>query len=172
MKREQVLALIAKATPRPSEPVPPMPWRVSLQRSRGADQEQLGFIGHTMGEVVRNFSAWRKRVQADYYSVTFWEGVSVVPLHNHFDPTRLIEVERKMKILGPPRIRAHHDVEFGCWYALEGTHRLWAADILGLAPVLVPSRWPRGRQALLRARYRPAVYCHSFQRVTVETEGR
>lgn len=153
------------------EPVPPEPWRVSLQWQRTDAPERVGFIGHTMDEVARDFSAWRTRSQKDYYAVTFWEGTVVVPLHNHFDPTRLVVVERKMKALGPPRIRAHHDVEFGCWYALEGTHRLWAAEILGVAPILVPTRWARGRRALLRARFRPAVFAHSFPRVTVETEG-
>lgn len=153
------------------QPVPPMPWRVSLQSSKTDRPRGLGFIGHTMTDVARDFSAWRARTSQDYCAVTFWEGTVVVPLHNYFDPARLVVVENRMKAMGPPRIRAYRDAEFGCWYALEGTHRLWAAEFLGLAPVLVSTRWPRGRQALLRARYRPAVYCHAFPRVTVETEG-
>ena len=64
------------------------------------------------------------------------------------DPNTDREVVAEMKRRGPPRIRAYFDGEV--WHAREGTHRLRAAKLLGLPPVLVPVRWRSLRGALFR----------------------
>lgn len=51
--------------------------------------------------------------------------------------------------------------------AMEGTHRLRAAWILGLAPVLVRVAWWRSAAALERARFAAIEYGYSFPRVEV-----
>jgi hypothetical protein len=94
--------------------------------------------------------------------------VIVTPLHRHFSPVRLQAVIAKMQRLGPPRIMAYFDADFGAWFALEGTHRLRAAKHLGLAPIMVPVRWPRRRVALERARYAAVLTGHEFERVEVQ----
>ena len=86
----------------------------------------------------------------------------VVPLHHYFRPDHLEQVVEQMRTLGPPRIRGYFDQEVGVWYAFEGTHRLRAAKILGPTPVLVPSRWVKGRKALARARFAVAMRGHVF----------
>lgn len=91
----------------------------------------------------------------------------VTPLHAHFSPAHLADVIQAMRKLGPPRIRAHHDASSGAWLALEGTHRLRAALVLGLAPVMVPVRWPRSQMALERARFAAVERGHVFARVEV-----
>lgn len=69
--------------------------------------------------------------------------------------------------LGPPRIRAHRDTASGVWLAAEGTHRLRAARLLGLAPVLIPVPWWRSPRSLERARFAAIEYGHAFPRVEV-----
>lgn len=91
----------------------------------------------------------------------------VTPLHAYYSPAHLDVVVDKMRRLGPPRIRASFDLVSGSWFALEGTHRLRAALALGLAPVLVRTRWPRGCAALERARYAAIIRGHTFERVEV-----
>lgn len=50
------------------------------------------------------------------------------------DPTRLAEVAALMCRLGPPTIEV---VDCGAFFAaLEGSHRLAAAEMLGLVPIL------------------------------------
>lgn len=94
--------------------------------------------------------------------------VIVTPLHEHFSPSHLIDVVATMRRLGPPRIRAYFDPQSGAWFAQEGTHRLRAAMLLGVAPVMVPVRWPRSRAALERARYAAVQRGHAFNRVLVD----
>lgn len=91
----------------------------------------------------------------------------VTPLHAHYSPAHLADVTDRMRDLGPPRIRAYLDLDTGAWFALEGTHRLRAAFSLGLAPVMVPVRWSRGRVALERARFAAVERGHVFARVEV-----
>lgn len=61
--------------------------------------------------------------------------VCVVPLHAYFRPEHLRRVIEQMTILGPPVLRAKW--HGGRWYAREGTHRLRAAQALGLVPVFL-----------------------------------
>lgn len=91
----------------------------------------------------------------------------VAPLHRYYSPPHLMEVVRAMRTLGPPRLRAFLDEHTGAWLAAEGTHRLRAARLLGVAPVLVPIRWWRTRAALARARFAAIEYGHAFPRVEV-----
>ena len=58
-------------------------------------------------------------------------------LHDHYDADHLSEVVEEMKTLGAPTIRAAWNPS-GCWAALEGCHRLRAAEILGLVPTIIP----------------------------------
>ena len=80
--------------------------------------------------------------------------ITVVPLHRYYSPAHLETVTAQMRVMGRPRLHAHYDVESGRWYAMEGTHRLRAAERLGLIPILVWVPWPKTRRALERARYR------------------
>ena len=89
----------------------------------------------------------------------------VNPLHWYHRPEHLAHVVAEMQRRGPPRIRAHFDGEV--WHAHEGTHRLHAAKILGLHPVLVPVRWRKTRAALERARFAALRNGHVFDRVEV-----
>jgi hypothetical protein len=94
-------------------------------------------------------------------------GVVVTPLHEHYSIEHLRDVIEAMKQLGSPRIRAYFDDKSGAWFATEGTHRLRAAKLLGIAPVMVPTRWSRTRKALERARYAAVSRGHVFDRVEV-----
>lgn len=67
----------------------------------------------------------------------------------------------------PPRIRAYYDSVSGAWMAQEGTHRLRAARLLGMVPVMVPVRWPRSSKALARARFAAFLRGHDFERVEI-----
>jgi len=61
--------------------------------------------------------------------------MDVVLMHNHFDAEHLDKVMDKMRTMGAPVIRAVH-IDGSLWVALEGCHRLRAAEKLGLVPVL------------------------------------
>ena len=91
----------------------------------------------------------------------------VTPLHAHFSPSHLTHVISMMRQLGPPKIRAYFDEHSGAWFAQEGTHRLRAALILDLAPVMVFVHWPRSRAALERARYAAVERGLIFKRVEI-----
>lgn len=93
--------------------------------------------------------------------------VVVTPLHAHYRPAHLAHVVQRMRVLGPPRIRAYHDPVTDAWFCFEGTHRLRAALQLGVAPVLVRARWPRTPLALERARH-ALRRAHRFPAVTIE----
>jgi hypothetical protein len=95
--------------------------------------------------------------------------IVVTPLHAHYSPARLERVLDEMRRRGAPWIRAHFDEPSGAWFTFEGTHRLRAALALGLAPVLVPLRWPRSQPALARARFAARTRGHAFPRVDVVT---
>lgn len=56
----------------------------------------------------------------------------IITLHQ-IDPTHLEEVLNCMKNLGSPKIHAVWVDAINSWVALEGTHRLHAAAILGLS---------------------------------------
>lgn len=93
--------------------------------------------------------------------------VIVTPPHEHHDPAHLDHVIGCMRIMGPPVLRGYQDPETGAWLMREGTHRLRAAKRLGLAPVIKPIRWWRGRASLARARFAAGQYGHAFDRVEV-----
>lgn len=95
--------------------------------------------------------------------------IIVTPLHHHYSPIHLDAVTEEMRQRGAPRIRAHLDVATGAWMALEGTHRLRAAQFLCIAPVLVPVAWPRSQAALVRARHAARIRGFVFPRVDVES---
>ena len=89
----------------------------------------------------------------------------VNPLHGYYRQEHLEHVVAEMMRLGPPVLRAHYDGEM--WHAREGTHRLRAAKLLGLAPILVPVPWGRTRSALERARIAATINGHDFERVEI-----
>ncbi len=93
----------------------------------------------------------------------------ISPLHRHFSPEHLAHVIGEMRRRGSPVIRAHFDASSGAWLAREGTHRLRAAFLLGLAPALVPIAWWRGRPALERARFAAIEYGYSFPAIRTRT---
>jgi hypothetical protein len=65
------------------------------------------------------------------------ESVQVALLHDHFDADHLDAVAGEMAMLGAPVLRAVWSEGHGCWFALEGCHRLRAAHRLGLMPMIV-----------------------------------
>lgn len=93
--------------------------------------------------------------------------IVVVPLHAHYSPAHLGHVADEMRRLGAPRLRAYLDEATGAWLTFEGTHRLRAALQLGVAPIMVPTPWPRSREALRRARFAAIERGHLFARVEV-----
>ena len=93
--------------------------------------------------------------------------VLVTPLHEHFSPAHLERVIAEMRRRGAPVLRGTFDAVSGAWLMREGTHRLRAAKVLGVVPVLVPVRWQKGRAALSRARFAVAERSHLFERVEV-----
>jgi len=56
--------------------------------------------------------------------------------HNHYDKKHLAQVTDDMKRLGTPTIRAIWSECYGMWLAVEGCHRLRAAQVLGLVPTI------------------------------------
>ena len=93
--------------------------------------------------------------------------VIVNPLHWYHRPDHLARVVEQMRLMGPPTIRASWDEVGGLWHAHEGTHRLRAALVLGMAPTLVPVPWRRSADAKVRARYAALRMAHTFDRVTI-----
>lgn len=57
--------------------------------------------------------------------------------HDHYDAQHLTEVKAQMQTLGTPQIRAIRDDVHGLWLAVEGCHRLRAAQELGLTPNII-----------------------------------
>lgn len=56
--------------------------------------------------------------------------------HDHYSEEHLQEVIKKMQVLGTPTIRAVWQECWDMYVALEGCHRLRAAEILGLTPII------------------------------------
>lgn len=75
----------------------------------------------------------------------------VCPLHWYTDAAHLEHVAQQMARRGPPILRGHVDVD-GTVLLAEGTHRIHAAQRLGVVPRIVPIRWWRSDDALVRAR--------------------
>ena len=65
------------------------------------------------------------------------EQVRIVLLHDHYDANHLADVIAEMETMGAPVLRATWSEGYGCWFALEGCHRLRAAQALGLMPLIV-----------------------------------
>lgn len=149
-----------------------VPWIVSTRSTSRSPAAPLGIWWSTtlVGAASQVTGTLVELGLTNYYSVTFEAGTVVTPLHAYFSQARLDQVVEKMRELGPPRIRAHRDAQSGTWFALEGTHRLRAAKLLGVAPIMVPVPWPRGPHALERARYAAVERGHVFARVDVAEE--
>ena len=61
--------------------------------------------------------------------------MKIALLHDHFDVDHLESVKNEMKKFGAPTIKVL-DLDFDDMYqALEGSHRLRAAEILGVTPI-------------------------------------
>lgn len=72
-----------------------------------------------------------------------------------------------MELLGPPRLRGYLDPESGAFLLREGTHRINAAHLLGLAPGLVRVPWWRSKKSLASARVAAQVRGLHFDRYTL-----
>jgi hypothetical protein len=64
--------------------------------------------------------------------------MKVIPPHALDADNHLDAVIDAMRGLGAPVIKAVWDECYGLWIALEGSHRLVAAQALGLTPVIEP----------------------------------
>ena len=95
--------------------------------------------------------------------------ITVTPLHKHYNPEHLNEVITEMRTRGAPRLRGYQDKNTGWWFMREGTHRLRAAKILGLTPVLIPISWWRSSKSLEQARYAAIEFGHSFPVIQIGT---
>ena len=60
--------------------------------------------------------------------------MKVALLHDHYDTTKLDAVIADMKVMGIPTIKAVWSEAYDMWVALEGCHRLRAAQSLGITP--------------------------------------
>lgn len=58
-------------------------------------------------------------------------------IHNHFDQEHLNKVAEEMQTLGAPEIHAVWHPLYEHWVALEGCHRIRAAEKLGLTPEII-----------------------------------
>ena len=55
-------------------------------------------------------------------------------VHDHYEQDHLDQVIEEMKTLGTPTIKAVWVECYNTWAALDGCHRLRAAEVLGLIP--------------------------------------
>ena len=62
--------------------------------------------------------------------------LSIALLHRDFETEKLEEVKAIMAAKGQPTIRAIWSESYGLWLAIEGCHRLRAAQELGLTPII------------------------------------
>lgn len=92
----------------------------------------------------------------------------VVPLHDYYRLAHVEAVAARMRVLGPPVLRAAH--VGGRWYLREGTHRARAALQLGYPIHLRPMSWPRGERGRRRARFRRCLYCHHSEETMNQEE--
>jgi len=95
----------------------------------------------------------------------------VCPLHWYYDHGHLDHVIEQMRVLGSPRLRGFHDRETGCYMLREGTHRIRAAHLLGVEPVIVVIPWWRTKAALERARHAAERRGLAFGRVRLGTKA-
>jgi hypothetical protein len=65
--------------------------------------------------------------------------MKIALVHDHYDEAKLTEVIAQMRMLGAPTIRAVWMECYGAWAALEGCHRIRAAQALGITPVIEPA---------------------------------
>lgn len=93
--------------------------------------------------------------------------IRVNPPHGYFRQEHLDHVTAEMRRRGAPVLRACWDAETSTWFCCEGTHRLRAAKILDLAPVIVPVRWHRSAAGRVRARYLANRHAHHFAHVEI-----
>lgn len=63
--------------------------------------------------------------------------MEIALLHTHYNEDHLEIVKDKMIKLGAPKIRAIWSEAYGMWMAVEGCHRLRAAQALGVSPIIV-----------------------------------
>lgn len=63
--------------------------------------------------------------------------MQIALFHKHYNETHLEEVKAKMLKLGAPKIRAIWSEAYGVWMAVEGCHRLRAAEALGICPIII-----------------------------------
>ena len=64
--------------------------------------------------------------------------MEIALIHDHYSEEHLAEVRGAMATLGAPTIRAIWMDGYDMWAALEGCHRIRAAEQLGLVPVIEP----------------------------------
>jgi hypothetical protein len=62
--------------------------------------------------------------------------MKVALLHRHYNEDHLASVTEQMQTLGAPTIKAVWMETWQMWVAMEGCHRLRAANALGLTPVI------------------------------------
>ena len=60
--------------------------------------------------------------------------MQVALLHKHYNQEHLEQVKAEMVKLGSPTVRAIWSEMYGFWLAVEGSHRLRAAEELGISP--------------------------------------
>ena len=60
--------------------------------------------------------------------------MEIALMHKHFDAQHLDDVKAEMVNLGAPTIKAVWMECWGVWAALEGCHRIRAAEELGMIP--------------------------------------
>lgn len=63
--------------------------------------------------------------------------MEIALFHKHYNEDHLESVKAEMLKLGAPKIRAIWSEAYACWMAVEGCHRLRAADALGVRPIIV-----------------------------------
>lgn len=69
-------------------------------------------------------------------TMTTTDRTEIILYHSHYDEKHLVNVKREMVELGRPIIRCIYDETTGCWQAIEGCHRLRAAESLGILPII------------------------------------
>lgn len=63
--------------------------------------------------------------------------MEIALFHNHYDEAHLEAVKAEMVKRGAPKIRAIWSETYGMWMAVEGCHRLRAAQALGIRPIII-----------------------------------
>lgn len=71
--------------------------------------------------------------------------MNIILYHNHYDADHLAAVQSEMEALGAPTVQAIWLEAYGAWMALEGCHRLRAAQALGLTPEIIAVEWDGDR---------------------------